>query len=80
MDNLRSRRKKVAEAECGLPSGGADYACTIGLTHDATVAGCIDRGAANGLTRGSAMFCAVAASWLCLSELLFTGNLPEKAW
>ena len=44
--------------------GGADYAGTIGLTHDATVAGCIDRGAANGLTRGSAMFCGEATSLL----------------
>jgi hypothetical protein len=49
-----------------------------GLTHDATVAGRVDRGAANGLTRGSAMFCTVAASWLCL-QLLFTSNLPKKA-
>jgi hypothetical protein len=59
---VRTRRKTAAEADCGLPSGGADYAGTIGLTHDATVAGRIDRGAANGLTRGSAMFCTIAAS------------------
>ena len=57
--------------------GGADYAGTIGLTHDATVAGCIDRGAANGFTRGSAMLCGEATSLLCL-QLLFTGNLPKQ--
>jgi hypothetical protein len=32
--NLRSRRKTAAEADCGLPSGGAVYAGTIGLTHE----------------------------------------------
>jgi hypothetical protein len=59
---VRTRRKTAAEADCGLPSGGVDYVDTIGLTHDAIVAGRIDRGAANGLTRGSAIFCTVAAS------------------
>ena len=74
--NLRCRRKTSAEADCGLPSGGADYACTICLTHDATVAACIDRGVANGLTRGSAMFCTVATSRGVLHPLI-TANSPK---
>ena len=63
----RCRRKTAAEANCGLPSGGADYAGTICLTHDAIVAGRIDRGAATGLTRGSAMLCGEAAAWLAFT-------------
>ena len=75
--NLSCWRKTAAEADCGLPSGGADYADTICLNHDAIVAGRIDRGATNGLTRGSAMFCTVAA-YRGVLQLKFNGNYRNR--
>ena len=75
--NLSCWRKTAAEADCGLPSGGADYADTICLNYDAIVAGRIDRGATNGLTRGSAMFCTVAA-YRGVLQLKFNGNYRKR--
>ena len=70
---MRTRRKTAAEADCGLPSGGADYAGTIGLTHDATVAGRIDRGAANAQRAHEGLRHILhgrrVLQWLCLQPL-----------
>jgi hypothetical protein len=68
----RCRRKTAAEANCGLPSDGADYTGTICLTHDVIVAGRIDRGAATRLTRGSAMLCGEAAGLAVLSPAIYS--------